>query len=86
MKLGLLTAAIFAAAIASAATSAQAEVKFGVAGPITGANAAFGAQLTNGASMAIEDVNAAGGILGQKIVLEQGDDVSDPKARRLGRQ
>ena len=58
---------------------AQAQIKFGVAGPITGPNASFGAQLTNGAGQAVEDFNKAGGILGQKSSLSQGDDVSDPK-------
>ena len=58
---------------------ASADVKLGVAGPITGPNAAFGAQLKNGAEQAVEDLNAAGGILGQKIVMTVGDDVSDPK-------
>jgi branched-chain amino acid transport system substrate-binding protein len=53
--------------------------KIGVAGPITGVNAAFGAQLVNGTQQAADDVNKAGGILGQQITLEQGDDVSDPK-------
>ena len=66
----------FAVAIAG---HAQAQVKFGVAGPITGPNAAFGAQLKNGAEQAINDINAAGGIMGQKITLSVGDDVSDPK-------
>ncbi|MGE0753026.1 MAG: branched-chain amino acid ABC transporter substrate-binding protein [Variibacter sp.] len=61
------------------AGTAQAQVKFGMAGPITGANAAFGAQLKNGTEQAIEDINAAGGINGQKITLVLGDDVSDPK-------
>jgi len=61
------------------AGTAQAQVKFGVTGPFTGANAAFGAQIKNGVDQAIEDVNAAGGILGQKIVAAYGDDVSDPK-------
>ena len=54
-------------------------IKFGVAGPITGPNAAFGAQLVNGAQQAVDDINKAGGILGPKIELEEGDDVSDPK-------
>ena len=62
-----------------AASAAQAQLKFGVAGPITGANASFGAQLTQGVAQAAEDINAAGGILGQKIEIAQGDDVSDPK-------
>src|SRR5271154_64385 len=57
---------------------AMAQVKIGVAGPITGANAAFGAQLVNGTQQAVDDINKAGGILGQQITLELGDDVSDP--------
>jgi branched-chain amino acid transport system substrate-binding protein len=61
------------------AGSAQADIKFGMTGPLTGPNAAFGAQLKNGVEQAVEDINAAGGILGQKIVLTYGDDVSDPK-------
>src|SRR5271166_1661904 len=61
------------------ATASQAQVKIGVAGPITGANASFGAQLTQGVDQAAEDINKAGGILGQKIEVESGDDVSDPK-------
>ncbi len=58
---------------------ANADVKLAIAGPITGPNAAFGAQLKNGTEQAVEDINAAGGILGQKIVTTIGDDVSDPK-------
>jgi branched-chain amino acid transport system substrate-binding protein len=61
------------------AGAAQADVKFGVAGPITGGSAAFGGQLKNGVEQAVDDVNAAGGILGQKIVLGVGDDRGDPK-------
>src|SRR5579872_481174 len=79
MKRGLLGAAVVGLALSFATAGAHAQVKFGVAGPITGANAAFGAQLTNGTQMAIEDINASGGILGKKIELESGDDVSDPK-------
>src|ERR1700731_2650760 len=73
-----LSGVALAAALAfSGAASAQ--IKMGVAGPITGPNAAFGAQLVQGTTQAIEDINKAGGILGQQITLEQGDDVSDPK-------
>jgi len=66
----------FAIALAGTAT---AQIKMGVEGPITGPNAAFGAQLKNGAEQAVADINAAGGIMGQKITLQVGDDVSDPK-------
>ncbi len=61
------------------ATSAQAQIKLAVAGPITGGSAAFGAQLKNGVDQAVEDINAAGGILGQKLVVSIGDDRADPK-------
>ena len=61
------------------AGGAHAQLKLAVAGPVTGANAAFGAQLTQGVQQAAEDINKAGGILGQKIEVEIGDDVSDPK-------
>jgi branched-chain amino acid transport system substrate-binding protein len=66
------------ATLACAACS-EAEVKMGISAPMTGPNAAFGAQLTKGTEQAVEDINAAGGILGQKIVLSYGDDMSDPK-------
>jgi branched-chain amino acid transport system substrate-binding protein len=66
----------FAAAFAG---SAAAQIKMGVAGPITGPSATEGAQIKNGTDQAVADVNAAGGILGQKITLGYGDDVSDPK-------
>jgi branched-chain amino acid transport system substrate-binding protein len=66
----------FACALAG---SASAQVKFGVGGPITGPNAATGAQMKNGTQQAADDINAAGGILGKKINVDFGDDVSDPK-------
>src|SRR5439155_11873664 len=54
-------------------------IKFGIGGPFTGSEAAFGAQLKNGAEQAIADLNEAGGILGKKISIAYGDDVADPK-------
>ena len=61
------------------AGTATAQVKLGVAGPITGGSAAFGAQLKNGVEQAVEDINKAGGILGQKLSVTVGDDRADPK-------
>jgi branched-chain amino acid transport system substrate-binding protein len=78
MKKYWLTGVVFAAGLAFAG-SANAQIKIGVTGPITGPNASFGAQLTTGVAQAAADFNAKGGILGQKIDVEQGDDVSDPK-------
>lgn len=54
-------------------------VKVGVAGPMTGPNAAFGAQLKNGAEQAAADLNKAGGIGGNRIELIVADDQSDPR-------
>jgi branched-chain amino acid transport system substrate-binding protein len=73
-----LTSFVLAAVIALAG-AAQAQIRIGVGGPITGGSAAFGAQLKQGVEQAVEDINAAGGILGQKLTLGIGDDRGDPK-------
>jgi branched-chain amino acid transport system substrate-binding protein len=78
MKKIWLTSVALAAGLAFSG-AAYADVKLGVAGPITGPNAAFGAQLKNGVEQAVEDINAAGGINGEQVTVEIGDDVSDPK-------
>jgi branched-chain amino acid transport system substrate-binding protein len=62
-----------------AAAAARADITVAMVGPITGQYAAFGAQFKAGAEMAIEDINAAGGLLGEKLKLEIGDDACDPK-------
>ena len=46
---------------------------------MTGGSAAFGAQLRQGVEQAVADINAQGGILGQKIELFIGDDRADPR-------
>jgi branched-chain amino acid transport system substrate-binding protein len=74
-----LTLGLATVSVSAVATCAQAQVKFGVGAPITGGSAAFGAQIKNGVEQAVEDINAAGGILGQKLTLSVGDDRADPK-------
>ena len=54
-------------------------VKIGVAAPMTGPNAAFGAQIRNGVSQAVEDLNKAGILKGTTLTVTVGDDASDPK-------
>lgn len=66
-------------AVAGATFAAQADVTIGVAGPHTGAYAAFGAQLWNGAEKAAKDINAKGGINGEMIKLVKADDACEPK-------
>lgn len=58
---------------------AQADVVIGVAGPHTGPNASFGEQYWRGATQAAEDINAAGGVNGEKIKLVKADDACEPK-------
>jgi branched-chain amino acid transport system substrate-binding protein len=79
MKKFLLSGAAIGFAALLAASSAWADVTIGVAGPITGQYASFGEQLKRGAEKAVADLNAAGGVNGEKIVLEVGDDACDPK-------
>jgi branched-chain amino acid transport system substrate-binding protein len=75
-----LGALCLAAALLSGAAHAQ--IKMGVGAPVTGPDAAFGAQLKNGAEQAVLDINASGGILGQKVQLSIGDDAADAKQGR----
>src|SRR5436190_9473585 len=63
----------------ASADCAMAQIRVGIAGPITGASAPFGAQLKNGTEQAVADINSAGGILGQKLQSMTGDDRADPK-------
>lgn len=69
-----------ALALAGAAATAQAQdIRIAVVGPITGSEAAFGEQMKRGAAMAVADINAKGGVLGKKLVLDVADDACDPK-------
>jgi len=70
---------IAAAATTLIAGAANAEITIAVAGPMTGQYASFGEQMQRGAEMAVADINAAGGVLGQKLKLAVGDDACDPK-------
>ncbi len=60
-------------------TGGGAPIRIAVVGPLTGAQAAFGAQMKTGAEQAVADLNAAGGVLGRQLALEVGDDACDPR-------
>ncbi|MGV1013649.1 MAG: branched-chain amino acid ABC transporter substrate-binding protein [Methyloceanibacter sp.] len=55
------------------------EIPIAVVGPVTGQYASFGQQMKNGGEMAVNDINAAGGVLGKKLDFTMGDDACDPK-------
>nr|WP_246742318.1 branched-chain amino acid ABC transporter substrate-binding protein [Microvirga splendida] len=59
------------------AGSAGAEILIGMAGALTGPNAYQGEQQQQGVEMAIVDINAAGGVLGQPLRLISVDDSCD---------
>ena len=60
-------------------SAAWADIIIATAGPMTGQYASFGEQMRRGAEMAVADLNAKGGVMGQKLVLKIGDDACDPK-------
>ncbi|MGE5505921.1 MAG: branched-chain amino acid ABC transporter substrate-binding protein [Actinomycetota bacterium] len=77
---GLKTLALAASALAVLGSGkAWADITIGMAGPITGSEAAIGEQFRRGAVKAVEDLNAKGGVLGQKVQMIIGDDACDPK-------
>ena len=78
MNLKLLSSVAFAATIGFA-SAAYADITIGVVAPLTGPVAAFGDQVKKGAETAVEVINKAGGIKGEKVVLEFADDAGEPK-------
>lgn len=61
------------------AGAAQADIVIATAGPMTGQYAIFGEQMQKGAEQAVKDLNAKGGVLGEQLSLQVGDDACDPK-------
>jgi branched-chain amino acid transport system substrate-binding protein len=67
---------IFAVAAAAMLTTGAyaADIKLGVSGPFTGGSASMGVSMRDGVRLATKEINAAGGINGNKIVLVERDD------------
>jgi branched-chain amino acid transport system substrate-binding protein len=74
-KLAIGSAAIFAAL----SVHAQETIKIGVSQPLTGAVAASGTYVTNGARIAADVINRKGGVLGRKLELVIEDNKSNPR-------
>jgi len=72
-----LAVALLIGALA-ARPEAQQTIKVGVIQPLTGAFAASGTYVSNGARIAADEINAAGGVLGRKIELVVEDNKSNP--------
>jgi len=56
----------------------QSTIKIGVITSLTGSQAAFGEAHKNGYSIALDEINARGGVLGKKLELDWYDDQSKP--------
>lgn len=67
------------AALLLGAVPAWADIAIGGAAPLSGPNAALGEQLRRGAQMAVDDINATGGIRGERLALTMADDGCDPR-------
>jgi branched-chain amino acid transport system substrate-binding protein len=67
-----------APAAEEAAAPAGDGINLGVISPNTGALAVYGAAVTNAVDLAVSEINAAGGILGQQVTVIKTDDQFDP--------
>src|SRR5262249_55014066 len=70
--------AAFAACFVVGTAGAQDTIKIGVTQPLTGAFAASGNYVAQGAKLAEEEINKQGGVLGKKIQLVIEDNKSNP--------
>jgi len=79
MKIRKLFAAVLALCLAACmipAASAEGAIKIGVIGPMTGAAAVYGTAVANGAQIAVDEINALGGL---QLSLDVQDDEHDPE-------
>ena len=71
-------AALAGALLLAGQVHAEDTIKIGVTQPLTGAFAASGNYVTQGAKIAADEINANGGVLGKKIELVIEDNKSNP--------
>ena len=57
----------------------KAAIKIGFIGPLSGDNANAGADMLNAAKLAVDEINADGGVLGRPLELVSADDGCDPQ-------
>lgn len=59
-------------------------IKLGMLTPLTGSSASVGPFMRNGAQMAVDEINAKGGVNGRKLSLTVEDEACDPKTAAAG--
>ncbi|MEI7465577.1 MAG: ABC transporter substrate-binding protein [Burkholderiales bacterium] len=72
MKLKLAALALACATMGTA--QAADPIKIGLSGPFTGGSSSMGVSMRDGVKLAVEEINAAGGVIGRKIELVERDD------------
>jgi branched-chain amino acid transport system substrate-binding protein len=80
-KWSIILTLVFLGTFFSANLFAQ-DLKFSIPLPLTGSNAAFGEIEKNSYGIAMEEINATGGVKGKKIVLEFEDSQGKPEISR----
>jgi branched-chain amino acid transport system substrate-binding protein len=80
-KWSIILTLVFLGTFFSANLFAQ-DLKFSIPLPLTGSNAAFGEIEKNSYGIAMEEINATGGVNGKKIVLEFEDSQGKPEISR----
>lgn len=70
---------VFAVGCGGGQTTAPKEITLGLTAPMTGDYAEYGNVFKNAAELAIEKINAQGGVNGKKLKLVVGDSKADPK-------
>jgi branched-chain amino acid transport system substrate-binding protein len=78
----MLLAAALASALVTGALAQDKPVSFAFIGELSGAGAVSSTNFRDGALMAIEEINAKGGILGRKVELKQYDTQTNPGTAR----
>jgi branched-chain amino acid transport system substrate-binding protein len=78
----IFLAAALATAFATGAPAQDKPVSFAFIGELSGAGAVSSTNFRDGALMAIEEINAKGGILGRKVELKQYDTQTNPGTAR----
>jgi branched-chain amino acid transport system substrate-binding protein len=64
--------------LAAVPAQAQSTIKFGLVAAMSGQSAKSGEAIQRGLSVAVDEINAAGGLLGKKVELVVRDDESNP--------
>src|SRR5438445_12844752 len=82
MKFRILAGALLAGMMATAAFADGPPIKLANVAELSGGGATVGTNWKNGIDLAIEEINAKGGVLGRKLEVSHADSQSNPGVAR----